>query len=60
MRTNKDTETKRLIRELCSLSMKKRPKVVAGRCVMAKQVGDGLFFCPMVECQGCEAKGIGK
>lgn len=54
MRTNKDTETKRLIRELCSLRTKKRPRVMAGRCVMAKQVGDGLFFCPMVGCQGRE------
>lgn len=54
MRTNKDTETKRLIRELCSLRTKKRPRVMAGRCVMAKQVEKGLFFCPMVGCRGCE------
>ena len=57
MRTNKDTETKRLIRELCSLSMKKRPKVVAGRCVMAKRVDDEKYVCPMVGCRGCE-KGV--
>ena len=56
MRTNKDTETKRLIRELCSLSTEKRPRVMAGRCVMAKRVGDGRAFCPMVSCQKCGAK----